>query len=899
MGCGSSSSAHLSKVQSDPSEPLQCSGESHVTLAKTPSIELIGDEPMASARSHKSNFSLTKKLPEICGTPQNLSTPNEKHNPGECRVSRMRPLPAVSFLKTKQCNAEGRSPSTNREFASSTTDYTDQFTTAALRTSTSSPFVESNYPSGSTIRESPASKEEMEMLNRTQIRETSLPILAVRYKLDPQSVKICEELGINEASDLKYIEKIKLESACEKSNISEVQKGRLKQLFEEAVGGEIATIPDSTQSTFMQSIPAPLREESSTKTLGLEESLWARYTMLMTEVGGIILLQVFKNCWSSVQKCDVGAEYDVCGRQIWKSGLLSATWKGKNRHLEEKIVNSKPDEWDVSFLHTVIEALYKKAEGDRKPSYHGATRVWKLEHDEHEWKGPAVGTRAKIDILKHKRNTICANSGSVGMKEVAFKREFDSLTQLLIELGQGMTLKVNHGRKQTGAEYVEEQSRRIKDSETTTDDYERYDKLQSTLMAELHQQRASQDELRMQIEEMKTLLALQSKQAQSDYEKKSESAELYERSLSESAKEPEVSGLESLDLEAEMRRLEAGALSGDLDLNVELDRLKSMMGKVVKKGQSKADIVFEKFDKFWRRVAKIAALRCVEGDILLEKELKFLSSSVLDGLEDANWSVRKPVRLIVLNGERSLERAARDSDSNSRRQLERLLALVKDEEAELHRKGETGLFTVKPVSAAALAVLKYDRLLQLLAWLALEQPGDKRDKACTQVREIFASELDQCGLTIDVLDALWYPEGPRVLDSTQVPESSHTRTSAESMVDRLPWPAAPGTPLHATVRTRLGELLKAGRGSEAARRAAHNMAALKTLGTERRDWDKHMGGDAGQMLVEHKDLWERLGQLVLAKDLARLSKNRVCEGDEEDERRWSTHALKMCAAVAL
>jgi hypothetical protein len=404
-------------------------------------------------------------------------------------------------------------------------------------------------------------------------------------------------------------------------------------------------------------------------------------------------------------------------------------------------------------------------------------------------------------------------------------------------------------------------------------------------MAELHQQRASQDELRKQIEEMKALLALQSKQAQSDYEKKGDGADLYERSLSASAKEPEFSGLESLDLEAEMRRLEAGAKSGDLDLNVELDRLKSMMGKVMKKGQSKADIVFEKFDKFWRRIAKIAALRCAEGDVLLEKELSFFSSSVLDGLEDANWSVSKPVRRIVLNGERSLERASRDSDTNSRRQLERLLALVKDEEAELHRKGEAGLFTAKPASAYALAVLKYDRLLQLLAWLTLDQPGDERDKACTLLRETFAAELEECGVTMDVLDALWYREGPRVLDSTQVPESSHPLKNAESIVDRLPWPAAPGKPLHAAVRMRLGELLKWGRGGDAARRAVYNMEALRTLGTEKRDWDKHMGGDPGQMLVEHKDLWERIGQLVLAKDLARLSKNRVGEGDEEAERR--------------
>jgi hypothetical protein len=70
------------------------------------------------------------------------------------------------------------------------------------------------------------------------------------------------------------------------------------------------------------------------------------------------------------------------------------------------------------------------------------------------------------------------------------------------------------------------------------------------------------------------------------------------------------------------------------------------------------------------------------------------------------------------------------------------------------------------------------------------------------------------------------------------------------------------------------------------------MAALRTLGTEKRDWDKHMGGDPGQMLVEHKDLWERMGQLVLAKDLARLSKNRICDGDEENERRWKSHAIE-------
>lgn len=67
---------------------------------------------------------------------------------------------------------------------------------------------------------------------------------------------------------------------------------------------------------------------------------------------------------------------------------------------------------------------------------------------------------------------------------------------------------------------------------------------------------------------------------------------------------------------------------------------------------------------------------------------------------------------------------------------------------------------------------------------------------------------------------------------------------------------------------RLHQHLRADADDVAKRSAKHNMAVLKTLMSKLSDWDPGSDLPLRQARVHH-DLWQRLGELVLAPDLAR------------------------------
>jgi hypothetical protein len=107
---------------------------------------------------------------------------------------------------------------------------------------------------------------------------------------------------------------------------------------------------------------------------------------------------------------------------------------------------------------------------------------------------------------------------------------------------------------------------------------------------------------------------------------------------------------------------------------------------------------------------------------------------VIDDLESHGWEIRKPIERILLKGVRVLQLAAFDSDANSKKQIEKLLKWVQEEEQRVAESGDKYLFRVDEAGIdvsegeeAAQAVRKYDRVCQLLAWLALEAKSQSRE----------------------------------------------------------------------------------------------------------------------------------------------------------------------------
>ena len=153
--------------------------------------------------------------------------------------------------------------------------------------------------------------------------------------------------------------------------------------------------------------------------------------------------------------------------------------------------------------------------------------------------------------------------------------------------------------------------------------------------------------------------------------------------------------------------------------------------------------MFNRFNKFWRRLACIAALKTHSSDALVEAELEYFGP-VFEDLHGANWMIKLPIQRILLEGVRLIGLAAVDSDSDSKKKIGKLLRWVAEEEAKLASAGESGLFQVVDVvewsvSGAAVesaaekqAVHKYDRVCQLLACLATEPAESETRKKMRQ-----------------------------------------------------------------------------------------------------------------------------------------------------------------------
>jgi hypothetical protein len=172
--------------------------------------------------------------------------------------------------------------------------------------------------------------------------------------------------------------------------------------------------------------------------------------------------------------------------------------------------------------------------------------------------------------------------------------------------------------------------------------------------------------------------------------------------------------------------------------------------------------LFLKYKKFWRRLASIAALGTADGDALMELEHQHFKD-VIDDLESHGWEIRKPIERILLKGVRVLQLAAFDSDANSKKQIEKLLKWVQKEEQKVAGSGDKDLFRVDEAGIeisegeeAAQVVRKYDRVCQLLAWLALEAKSQSRESLRRTAVDKLGPYLQERNISIlNVAENLW------------------------------------------------------------------------------------------------------------------------------------------------
>jgi hypothetical protein len=267
--------------------------------------------------------------------------------------------------------------------------------------------------------------------------------------------------------------------------------------------------------------------------------------------------------------------------------------------------------------------------------------------------------------------------------------------------------------------------------------------------------------------------------------------------------------------------------------------------------------LFLKYEKFWRHLASIAALGTADGDALVEVEHQRFKD-MIDDLESHGWQIRKPTERILLKGMRVLQLAACDSDANSKKQIEKLLKWVLEEEQKVAGSGDKDLFRVDEAGIdawegeeAAQAVRKYNRVCQLLAWLALEAKSQSRESLRSTAVDKLGPYLQVRNISIlneaENLWALADSDGGLNLDSL----GSHTQQVGENPPP-LPCAAAAaakaaknddgddGAALAATssedaitraLTRRLHEYLRAGTNGIASKRAVYNSGVLTHLAT--------------------------------------------------------------------
>ena len=350
--------------------------------------------------------------------------------------------------------------------------------------------------------------------------------------------------------------------------------------------------------------------------------------------------------------------------------------------------------------------------------------------------------------------------------------------------------------------------------------------------------------------------------------------------------------------------------------------------------------VFVKFKKFWRRIARIAALHAHNTDALVEAEVEYFGH-IMDELHSANWDIKKPIERI-LSGVREVELAAFDIDRNSKKQIARLLEWVREEENKLARTGDNNLFDVTAVTTGSgcgtvdKALKQYDRICQIFAWLTIDAASEKRDKmrqtvvdklgpflnkrhinilgAAQRLWVLADSEGGLSGLNTDGalpiqlqgINPLASEESGSQAQSTQIEMMSikdmkeeviRFGGSAKGCVERpdiqarlLEARAAHGGNAGETEMQVMRELvrhvheyLSAGNEGLARKRARHNLRVLEVLAIPAEEWNptRNLGIKQAQ---KHHLMWERMAHLTLAPDLAALSRHRMCSGGVEAER---------------
>jgi hypothetical protein len=278
---------------------------------------------------------------------------------------------------------------------------------------------------------------------------------------------------------------------------------------------------------------------------------------------------------------------------------------------------------------------------------------------------------------------------------------------------------------------------------------------------------------------------------------------------------------------------------------------------------------YERYGALWRRLAQLAALPLAEGDLLRERELARLEP-VLSELEEANWAVRVPIQLAML-GLRDPADVAEACDANSREQVLRFLAWVAEEERALEQAGDSALLAGGDAC---------ERLLQSLAWLAVDRPSEGRatqgrDRSRVVLRENFSAE-PTLAAALAAADAL-YAAGPDPAALREAADRAE-RGGGGELVGRLA----------AHVRAALAD------PALARRRAKYNMKAVVNLGKGLGEWRPGDGGagtgaEAGdstgvRQAKQLRLVWQRLAELVLAPDIAAVSDQRMCAGGIEAER---------------
>ena len=215
----------------------------------------------------------------------------------------------------------------------------------------------------------------------------------------------------------------------------------------------------------------------------------------------------------------------------------------------------------------------------------------------------------------------------------------------------------------------------------------------------------------------------------------------------------------------------------------------------------------ERYGALWRRLAQLAALPLAEGDLLRERELERLEP-VIRELEEAHGPVRVPIQLVML-GLRDPVDVADGCTAGSREWVLHLLEWIAEEERAVERAGDSALFAGGD---------EHERVLQALAWLAVDEPSEGRDRCRAVLREFFSAE-PALAAVLAAADAL-YQAGQDRVALGQAAERAERGAGDGALVRRLA----------AHVLAALAD------PALARRRAKYSMKVLVNLGKGLNEW---------------------------------------------------------------